>query len=74
MEIDIQLLTRFERELIPHDLSRSSVPAEIIGFGEISAIFQIGEDPDIIYKRLPLFQIFKPPKPTNICILNIVHC
>lgn len=55
MEMDIQLLTRFERELIPHDLSRSSVPAKIIGFGEISAIFQIGEDPDIIYKRLPLF-------------------
>ena len=55
MEIDIQLLTRFERELIPHDLSRSSIPAEIIGFGEISAIFQLGEDPDIIYKRLPLF-------------------
>jgi hypothetical protein len=55
MEIDIQLLTQFEQELIPHDLSRSSVPAKIIGFGEISAIFQIGENMDIIYKRLPLF-------------------
>ncbi len=55
MEIDIQLLTQFEQELIPHDLSRSSVPAKIIGFGEISAIFQIGKKMDIIYKRLPLF-------------------
>jgi len=55
MDIDIELLNRFERELIPHDLSRSSIPAEIIGFGEISAIFQIGAEQDIIYKRIPIF-------------------
>ncbi len=55
MDIDIELLNRFEHELIPHDLSRASIPAEIIGFGEISAIFQIGGEENIIYKRIPIF-------------------
>jgi hypothetical protein len=59
MDIDIELLNRFEHELIPHDLSRSSIPAEIIGFGEISAIFQIGGEENIIYKRIPIFPDFK---------------
>lgn len=59
MDIDIELLNRFEKQLIPHDLSRSSVPAEIIGFGEISAIFQIGHEDKIIYKRIPIFPDFK---------------
>ncbi|MBC8441746.1 MAG: hypothetical protein H8D87_18930 [Deltaproteobacteria bacterium] len=59
MDIDIELLNRFEHELIPHDLSRSSIPAKIIGFGEISAIFQIGEQENIIYKRIPIFPDFK---------------
>ncbi len=59
MDIDIELLNRFEHELIPHDLSQSSIPAEIIGFGEISAIFQIGGEENIIYKRIPIFPDFK---------------
>ena len=59
MDIDIELLNRFEQELVPHDLSRSSVPARIIGFGEISAIFQIGEEDNIIYKRIPIFPDLK---------------
>lgn len=59
MDIDIELLNRFEHELIPHDLSRSSIPAEIIGFGEISAIFQIGYEQNTIYKRIPIFPDLK---------------
>ena len=59
MDIDIELLKRFEQELIPHDLSRSSIPAQIIGFGEISAIFKIGRDDTIIYKRIPIFPDFQ---------------
>ncbi|MCD4675845.1 MAG: DUF6206 family protein, partial [Desulfobacula sp.] len=62
MDIDIKLLNRFEQELIPHDLSRSSVPAKIIGFGEISAIFQIGKEEKIIYKRIPIFPDLKTAK------------
>jgi len=59
MDIDIELLNRFEQELIPHDLSRSSIPVKIIGFGEISSIFQIGKSDKIIYKRIPIFPDFK---------------
>ncbi|MBU0465193.1 MAG: hypothetical protein KKE12_16590 [Proteobacteria bacterium] len=59
MDIDIELLNRFEQKLIPHDLSRSSIPAEIIGFGEISAIFQIGYEQNTIYKRIPIFPDLK---------------
>jgi len=59
MDFDIELLNRIEKELIPHDLSRSSIPAKIIGFGEISAIFQIGGEENIIYKRIPIFPDFK---------------
>ncbi len=59
MDIEINLLKQFEKELIPHDLSRSSIPAKIIGFGEISAIFQIGNNNEIIYKRIPIFPDIK---------------
>ncbi len=62
MDIDTQLLNQFEQELIPHDLSRSSIPAQIIGFGEISAIFQIGAEDKIIYKRIPIFPDLKTAK------------
>jgi hypothetical protein len=62
MDIDTQLLNRFEQELIPHDLSRFSIPAQIIGFGEISAIFQIGAEEKIIYKRIPIFPDLKTAK------------
>jgi hypothetical protein len=31
------------------------VPATLLGYGEISAIFQIGPDPGTAYKRMPLF-------------------
>jgi hypothetical protein len=55
MKIDIDLLTRFEKNLLPHDLSRSPIPVKVIGFGEISAIFQIGADKAIVYKRIPIF-------------------
>jgi hypothetical protein len=55
MRIDIDLLTRFEKNLLPHDLSRSAIPVNVIGFGEISAIFQIGADQKSVYKRIPIF-------------------
>jgi len=56
MDIDSDLLHRFEEELIPQDLSRSSIPAAILGYGEISSIFSINKREDIVYKRMPVFQ------------------
>jgi len=56
MDIDGELLDRFEAGLDPQRLDRSVIPARLIGFGEISAIFQIADDADRAYKRMPLFK------------------
>ena len=56
MNIDYDLLNKFEAGLDPQNLKNSSVPAVILGFGEISTVFQIGGCADIAYKRMPLFQ------------------
>jgi len=56
MEIHGDLLERFEAGLDPQRLDRSAIPARLIGFGEISAIFQIADDTDRAYKRMPLFK------------------
>ncbi|MFH1984073.1 MAG: DUF6206 family protein [Pseudomonadota bacterium] len=53
--IDRELLIRFEAGLDPLALQASAIPAKLIGFGEISAIFVIDADPQVAYKRMPLF-------------------
>ena len=52
---DADLLQRFEAGLDPRHLDRSAVPGNIVGYGEISAIFQIQGDDETVYKRLPVF-------------------
>jgi len=52
---DTELLFRFEKELNPQDLNASSVAAKIVGYGEISVIFEIESMPGIVFKRLPIF-------------------
>lgn len=56
MDIDSDLIERFEAGLDPQNLDRSAIPAQLIGFGEISAIFQIATDTSRAYKRMPLFK------------------
>ena len=56
MTIDPDLLLRFEIGLNPQHLEASAVPAALVGYGEISAIFQIGDDFETAYKRMPLFK------------------
>ncbi len=56
--IDLDLLERFEKGLDPRRPSQSVIPARIIGYGEISTIFEI-QDPTqlgLAYKRLPIFR------------------
>jgi hypothetical protein len=53
--IDLALLQRFEEGLNPQEPEQSTVPAVLIGYGEISTIFRIGQAP-LAYKRLPLFK------------------
>jgi len=55
MQIDKDLLARFEQGLDPQNIDQSVIPADIIGYGEISSIFKIGDDNEIAYKRMPLF-------------------
>jgi len=50
-----ELLDEFEKGLNPQKPAKSKIPAGIVGFGEISAIFEIAEDKYHVYKRLPLF-------------------
>lgn len=55
MPADENRLAQFEIGLDPQNLKDSPIPATIIGYGEISAIFQIADNPDVAFKRLPLF-------------------
>ncbi|MBW1892543.1 MAG: hypothetical protein JRI91_02430 [Deltaproteobacteria bacterium] len=55
MLIDKNALYRFEEKLDPKNLEASEVSAEIIDFGEISVIFRLKSQPDIVYKRMPIF-------------------
>lgn len=55
MLIDEQTLYRFEETLDPKNLEDSEVAADIIDFGEISVIFRLARQPDIVFKRMPIF-------------------
>jgi len=54
LEIDIDLLERFERELDPAHPERSKIPAMVLGYGEISTVLAIA-DGDLACKRMPMF-------------------
>lgn len=48
-------LDQFERELNPLTFSAADANAQVLGYGEISTVFQIGADREQAYKRMPLF-------------------
>lgn len=56
MKVDPDLIYEFEKGLNPQDIGSSSIPAVLLGYGEISAIFRIGDDNETAYKRMPLFK------------------
>jgi hypothetical protein len=55
MQINPTLIQDFERGLNPQYPEKSTIPATIVGFGEISSIFKINPYHDWVFKRLPLF-------------------
>lgn len=57
LAIDSGLLKRFEAGLDTHHPENSAIPARILGYGEISTVFQLasGGQDDIAYKRMPVF-------------------
>ena len=52
-----ELLKDFEEKLDPSKPEESPIPARVLGYGEISTIFEIIHEShrDIAYKRMPLF-------------------
>jgi hypothetical protein len=56
-EVDLDLLREFELGLDPQHPERSRIPARILGYGEISTVFEIQAEgmQDLALKRLPLF-------------------
>jgi hypothetical protein len=54
-DIDKNLLVRFEQGLDPKHPEVSAVPASILGYGEISTIFEIEGAGGMACKRMPLF-------------------
>ncbi len=55
IEFDESLLVRFERGLDPKHPEASPIPASILGYGEISTIFEIEGVEGAACKRMPLF-------------------
>jgi hypothetical protein len=55
--VDLDFLRRFETGLDPVRPERSAIPAQVLGYGEISAVLacQAG-DAALAYKRMPLFE------------------
>lgn len=55
MKIDQSLLEKFELGLDPQNPAASTVKCNLIGFGEISAIFEVEGMEGMAMKRLPIF-------------------
>jgi Family of unknown function (DUF6206) len=58
LDIDLELLREFERYLDPRRPEQSRIPARVLGYGEISTVFEIGDERqrDLAYKRMPIFE------------------
>lgn len=56
MKIDIEVLRNLERSIDTYNPEKGEVPIKILGYGEISLVFEIVGDPEqIAYKRIPIF-------------------
>jgi hypothetical protein len=57
LSIDKKLLTAFEEGLDPRHPDKSTIPAEVLGYGEMSTVFAVGKEGqrDLAYKRMPIF-------------------
>ncbi len=57
LDIDLELLREFEDDLDPRHPERGRIPARVLGYGEISTVFEIGDESQrgLAYKRMPIF-------------------
>jgi hypothetical protein len=57
MEINEKLIQEFENSIDTVHLERGEVPIKLLGYGEISIVFELVNDlAPIAYKRLPIFE------------------
>lgn len=55
--VDVAFLQAFEKGLNPRYPEQSEIPAQVLGYGEVSTVFSIeAGDPEIAYKRMPSFK------------------
>jgi hypothetical protein len=56
MKINIDLLRELEQFINTFHPERGKIPIKMLGFGEISLVFEILDDPEhLAYKRIPIF-------------------
>ena len=55
IRIDKLILQEFEEGLDPVHPEKSVIPARILGYGEISSVFEIDGMPGMAFKRMPMF-------------------
>jgi hypothetical protein len=57
LKVDTNLLKEFEESLDPANPEESQIPARVLGYGEISTVFEILDDSqkNLAFKRMPLF-------------------
>jgi hypothetical protein len=57
LDVDTNLLKEFEESLDPTNPEESPIPARVLGYGEISTVFEILDDSqkNLAFKRMPLF-------------------
>jgi hypothetical protein len=58
LQVDVHMLAEFERGLDPRYPERSRIPARVLGYGEISTVFEIHAEgmEGYAFKRLPIFK------------------
>ena len=52
MKVDMEVLRKFEERLNPAKPEN----IKILGYGEISTVFELPEYPGIAFKRIPMFR------------------
>jgi hypothetical protein len=58
IELNVELLKEFEEKLNPAKPEESIIPAKVLGYGEISTVFEIEgiSKEEVAFKRMPLFE------------------
>ncbi|MFW9992131.1 MAG: DUF6206 family protein [Candidatus Odinarchaeota archaeon] len=62
MEINTERLAELEQTIDTLHPEKGAVPIKILGFGEISLVFELIEEGKVAYKRLPIFDSEKQVK------------